>query len=252
MFGAGASPRLAAQALVACIALVAVPASAAIVQTASIASLAANDRIHWGQQVSSGVAASFQQPTAFVSNGGITSTVSNVTGPAHNFVASVGQSAFEPSQNDPTDSTLSNCCNFQPPFFYGDLTISFAVPIRGLGAFVSGPGGAWTVNMMINNDPQLVFSASGDRLTPASATTFPFLGVISDALDITSIRFTATGTQDVTGLVTIDDLRLLTTAVPPPPTSPTPEPATWVLFIGGFGLVGATMRRRRGRVARSA
>nr|WP_293969539.1 PEPxxWA-CTERM sorting domain-containing protein [Sphingomonas sp.] len=24
-----------------------------------------------------------------------------------------------------------------------------------------------------------------------------------------------------------------------------PEPATWAMFIGGFGLVGATMRRRR-------
>lgn len=24
-----------------------------------------------------------------------------------------------------------------------------------------------------------------------------------------------------------------------------PEPATWAMFIGGFGLVGSTLRRRR-------
>ncbi|PZU07295.1 MAG: hypothetical protein DI605_16435 [Sphingomonas sp.] len=30
-----------------------------------------------------------------------------------------------------------------------------------------------------------------------------------------------------------------------PPTSDVPEPATWAMFIGGFGLVGSAMRRRR-------
>jgi len=29
------------------------------------------------------------------------------------------------------------------------------------------------------------------------------------------------------------------------PVSPVPEPATWAMLIGGFGLVGAAMRRRR-------
>jgi hypothetical protein len=27
--------------------------------------------------------------------------------------------------------------------------------------------------------------------------------------------------------------------------APTPEPAAWALMIGGFGLAGAAMRRRR-------
>lgn len=32
------------------------------------------------------------------------------------------------------------------------------------------------------------------------------------------------------------------------PTHPIPEPATWVMMIGGFGLTGAAMRRRAARV----
>jgi hypothetical protein len=29
------------------------------------------------------------------------------------------------------------------------------------------------------------------------------------------------------------------------PNAPVPEPATWAMFIGGFGFIGAAMRRRR-------
>lgn len=37
---------------------------------------------------------------------------------------------------------------------------------------------------------------------------------------------------------------------PPPPPPPTvPEPATWAMMIGGFGLAGAAMRRKRAVVA---
>lgn len=32
----------------------------------------------------------------------------------------------------------------------------------------------------------------------------------------------------------------------------TPEPASWAMIIGGFGLVGASMRRRSGRPAHAA
>jgi len=40
---------------------------------------------------------------------------------------------------------------------------------------------------------------------------------------------------------------LYSTGAPPPPG--VPEPATWALMIGGFGMVGATLRRRRAVVA---
>lgn len=35
--------------------------------------------------------------------------------------------------------------------------------------------------------------------------------------------------------------------LPPPPTGAVPEPATWAMMIGGFGLVGGAMRRRARR-----
>ncbi len=49
----------------------------------------------------------------------------------------------------------------------------------------------------------------------------------------------------VFAVVTTDPATVL---IPPTPTT-VPEPQSWALLIAGFGLVGATMRRRRGRVA---
>lgn len=40
-----------------------------------------------------------------------------------------------------------------------------------------------------------------------------------------------------------------TVIIPPTPTTPVPEPATWALFIVGFALVGAAQRRRIGAFA---
>ena len=40
-----------------------------------------------------------------------------------------------------------------------------------------------------------------------------------------------------------------TADTPPPPPPTVPEPASWLLLIGGFGLVGAMARRRRGQLA---
>jgi hypothetical protein len=36
---------------------------------------------------------------------------------------------------------------------------------------------------------------------------------------------------------------------PPPPQIAVPEPASWAMMIAGFGLVGASMRRRKAVIA---
>jgi hypothetical protein len=36
------------------------------------------------------------------------------------------------------------------------------------------------------------------------------------------------------------------------PPGPVPEPATWVMMVGGFGLVGGAMRRHRPMALRAA
>jgi len=48
------------------------------------------------------------------------------------------------------------------------------------------------------------------------------------------------------GGVNVADYQLtLNVSAPTPPTTAVPEPATWAMMIGGFGLVGGAMRRRR-------
>jgi PEP-CTERM motif len=69
-----------------------------------------------------------------------------------------------------------------------------------------------------------------------STNNFQFAGITS-AIPITSFRFTSTaGGTFNTG---IDNL--LAAA---PSTGAVPEPATWALLLVGFGLIGASMRRR--------
>jgi hypothetical protein len=65
-------------------------------------------------------------------------------------------------------------------------------------------------------------------LTPGSNTLDLKLAPVSDALSLIVAQFS-----------------LPVGAAPQPPaTSDVPEPATWAMFIGGFGLVGGAMRRR--------
>jgi len=33
--------------------------------------------------------------------------------------------------------------------------------------------------------------------------------------------------------------------LPPPTPGAVPEPGTWAMFLGGFGLMGAAIRRRK-------
>ncbi len=56
----------------------------------------------------------------------------------------------------------------------------------------------------------------------------------------TTLTFRAIGTSDSFGGY-LDDIRLTGTGVP--------EPAAWAMMLGGFGLVGSAMRRRKPKMA---
>jgi len=219
-------------------------AGATVIQVTSPADLSANDAIAWRQTVTNGVNAAYIAPVGVVSNNGVGAVVSNVSGPEHSLVFSTGIAAasiFDPNSGDPNDDLLSNCCAFRPPFTAGDITINFASPVRGVGAFVLGTAVNYSVNLRVNGTSS--FSVGGN-FSPADRTHYPFLGVLSDAMDIYSITFTSTSDGELSGLLSMDNLRLNTTA-PPPPFSAAPEPSTWAMFIGGFGLAGGALRRRR-------
>ncbi|MFA7441325.1 MAG: PEPxxWA-CTERM sorting domain-containing protein [Sphingomonadaceae bacterium] len=49
--------------------------------------------------------------------------------------------------------------------------------------------------------------------------------------------------------IVIDRVYLVPQGYTPPPPSVIPEPATWAMFIAGFGIVGSAMRRRRTAIA---
>lgn len=66
-------------------------------------------------------------------------------------------------------------------------------------------------------------------LAPGSNTLDLKLAPVSDALSLIVAQFSLP----------------VGSAPPPPSASPVPEPATWAMFIGGFGMIGGAMRRRR-------
>lgn len=87
-------------------------------------------------------------------------------------------------------------------------------------------------------------AANGDRSDPNTNQRIYIFGGTTTA-PITGLRFHATGVA-----FEIDDVagRLASDGAP----STVPEPATWALMIGGFGMVGVGARRRRNAARRVA
>lgn len=219
-------------------------ALAAMVQVASPDELAPNDMIRWRQVVPPGqLAASFRRPVGVVSNNGVAATLSNESGPLHQFAVQPGTTSaapFDPTHGDTNNDILSICCET-----LGDVTLNFASPVRGFGAYFQGALPHYVASVRVNG--LSVFSVEGNFPGPA-ANVSTFLGVLSDKLDIYSIAFTMADDQNYNAFL-MDNLRLNTISPPPiePPSSPAPEPATWALFILGFAGAGVALRRRSSR-----
>ena len=118
----------------------------------------------------------------------------------------------------------------------GTKTITFAKPVTDVFmAFTS-----WNGVDVTFDRPFTVFSkgpgfwGSGDFLVNGTSTGFLGLGEVHGVLKfagtVTSLSFTDT----------FDNWHGFTIGV-----GAVPEPQSWAMLIAGFGLVGATMRRRR-------
>jgi hypothetical protein len=117
--------------------------------------------------------------------------------------------------------------------------------------------GRYRITFRYSPRPGIDASSNGIRLIIDSLGTadvpFSFLngvgnpdtvwtGLFADFTTTSStfLRFRAVGTSDSLGGY-LDDIGLTGTAVP--------EPAAWAMMLGGFGLVGSAMRRRKVRFA---
>ena len=124
---------------------------------------------------------------------------------------------------------------------YGDNTINFSTAVSAFGFYatdVADLGSGLTV--LINGGAGGTF----DLLSGTAGTNgnLLFFGVTS-AAPISSITFAGAARNDGFGF---DDLTVGQVA------AAVPEPATWAMFIGGFGMIGGAMRRRQRTAVRFA
>lgn len=111
----------------------------------------------------------------------------------------------------------------------GKYTLTFYYSPR-----VNVPASSNGINVLLGDTS--IFSVTGDG---GSQSDWSLQTVNFTVHQQTQLRFHATGTSNSLGGY-LDDIGLAGTAVP--------EPTTWAMMIGGFGLIGAAMRRR-GRLA---
>jgi hypothetical protein len=145
--------------------------------------------------------------------------------------------------DSPVDITLFDGGPAQ--FYYGAGTAKVA-PVTFGPAAVFGTYGSATA--ALSGNPQtsgevkvgiLDHTDPADPTSPLTYTQFPF--VADTYLDLTfdhgGDHYTGTAFVDTSGYLRSIEYDLAAAAVP--------EPASWALLIGGLGLTGAALRRRR-------
>jgi hypothetical protein len=126
---------------------------------------------------------------------------------------------------------------------YGQDFLSFQNTDVGLSADITTPGvtafGFDYASYIVGGVATI--AVNGGLPVPITVTGTPsFIGFTSTApITDLNILFPTGYSFDLTKVS-------YGTALIPPVSGAVPEPATWVMMIGGFALIGATMRRRRG------
>jgi hypothetical protein len=118
----------------------------------------------------------------------------------------------------------------------GEATFSFTDPILAFGAYFSGAQ-IDGVTLTFNDGEVRTIDVPGHY-------GIDFVGFSDPAKAISQVKLNIGN-----DIMAMDDLRFTTAA--PPSAGGVPEPATWAMMIAGFGLVGATLRGRRGDLALS-
>lgn len=128
------------------------------------------------------------------------------------------------------------------------FTLDFSVPVAAFGFYGTDFGdfnGVVTIAL-------LRADGSETLLTPVDARQdnggLLFFGVIDADDPFVGVRFSAAqvGGGATTDLFGFDDLTVADAGqLAGDPVTGVPEPASWAMLIGGFGMVGAALRRRR-------
>jgi hypothetical protein len=100
-----------------------------------------------------------------------------------------------------------------------------------------------------NSNGQGVLGNSGSQINQQLANWIPYFSPDAKVIGISFGAGSGSG-NDFTGFV--DNVRVSTSGGDdainfevPTPSGAVPEPASWAMMVGGFGLVGAAMRSRR-------
>jgi len=117
-----------------------------------------------------------------------------------------------------------------PNNWNADILVAFATPQAAVGIGIAGPT---TLTFELLAADMSVLESYNLSTTPTN--TYYYINRLTN--DASFLRVAG-------NFVAIDDLQFDTKTVRPS----VPEPATWAMMLGGFGLAGATMRRRRASV----
>jgi hypothetical protein len=124
----------------------------------------------------------------------------------------------------------------------GDIILSFTSgAVSAVGAqFQSDNFGPFVARITTNDGS--FFDVTGNS-TSSGDNSAVFIGAQSDTASISSIIFHQLSDGETNDFA-ISGLSFITGSV-----SAAPEPATWAMMIGGFGMAGASLRRRRNKVS---